>query len=56
MKIKYKWIKIQNLRYKELNENQIYYQFQSKDKIETVVLNLLNYLNPIRKLKEGGPK
>ena len=58
MKIKYKEIKIKNLKYKGRNENQIYYQFQSKEKverIETLVPNKLIFLNSIRKLK-GGPK
>ena len=58
MKIKYKGIKIKNSKYKGQNENKIYYQFQSKDKIErigTSVPNKLIVLNSIRKLK-GGPK
>ena len=56
MKIKCPRIKIKNKKYKDQNEKQIYYQFQSKDKIETIETcghHLLSYLNIIWKLKEG---
>ena len=59
MKIKYQGIEIKNSKYKDWNENQLYYQFKSKDKIKTIetsVSNKLTFLNSIRKLKEGGPK